>query len=243
MATFALVHGAWHGAWCWDLLTPELMRRGHRVVAPDLPAEEPSATLQTYADIVCTALDGLGGDDVVVVGHSLGGSTIPLVADRLPVRRLVYLCALIPSPGRSLTDQIKGGGMVDRTYLSGLSAFDFRDCRSWTDHDLARHAFYRDCDDRVAEASVSRLRRQAWTPYRERFPLEQFPAVASTSIHCAGDQMVRPDWSRRVAHERLGADVIELPGGHSPFLSRPRMLADVLARIADGVAQKDAPVA
>lgn len=129
--------------------------------------------------------------------------------------------------------------MVNRTYLAGLSAFDFRDCRSWTDHDLARHAFYQDCDDRVAGASVSRLRRQAWTPYRERFPLEQFPVVASTSIHCVDDQMVRPDWSRRVAHERLDADVIELPGGHSPFLSRPRMLADVLARIADGVAQND----
>lgn len=91
MATFALVHGAWHGAWCWELLTPELTRRGHRVVAPDLPAAEPSATLQTYADIVCTALDGLGGDDVVVVGlpgrqhDSTGGRPVARSSTGLPV--------------------------------------------------------------------------------------------------------------------------------------------------------------
>jgi len=240
VATFALVHGAWHGAWCWELLTPELIGRGHRVVAPDLPADQPSATLETYAEIVGTALGGVGGDDVILVGHSLGGSTIPLVAHHIPVRRLVYLCALIPEPGRSLTEQIKGGDLVNGTYLSGLSGLDSEGCRSWTDHGLARRAFYQDCPDHVAEASVSRLRRQAWTPYRERFPLKQFPAVAATSIICAGDQMVRPDWSRRVSHERLGANVLELPGGHSPFLSRPRMLADVLSRIAGGVALSDA---
>ncbi|BBX28394.1 alpha/beta fold hydrolase [Mycolicibacterium alvei] len=233
MATFALVHGAWHGAWCWELLAPELIRRGHRVVAPDLPIDEPSAALQTYADVVCAALDGLDrADDIIVVGHSLGGSAIPLVVGELPVRRLVYLCALIPLPGHSLAEQITAGGMVDRTYLSGLGALDSRDCRSWTDPDRARRAFYEDCADSVAEASVSRLRRQAWTPYRERFPLKQFPAVAATSIICLDDRMVRPDWSRRVARDRLGVDTIELPGGHSPFLSRPRMLSAVLSRIA-----------
>jgi pimeloyl-ACP methyl ester carboxylesterase len=240
VATFALVHGAWHGPWCWELLTPELIRRGHRVVAPDLPADQPSATLETYAEIVGAALEGVGGDDVILVGHSLGGSTIPLVAHHIPVRRLVYLCALIPEPGHSLTEQIQGGDMVNGTYLSGLSGLDSEGCRSWTDPGLARRAFYQDCPDRVAEASVSRLRRQAWTPYRQRFPLDQFPAVAATSIICAGDQMVWPDWSRSVSHERLGADVLELPGGHSPFLSRPRILAEVLSRIADEVTLSDA---
>lgn len=126
MSTFVLVHGAWHGAWCWELVIPELVRHGHRVVAPDLPAEDPAATLDTYADVVCAALEGCRGDDVVVVGHSLGGATIPLVADRMPVRRLVYLCALIPCPGRSLIEQIGDGEMVDRTQLAGLSDFDSR---------------------------------------------------------------------------------------------------------------------
>ena len=99
---FALVHGGWHGAWSWELLTPLLRDAGHDVVAMDLPIEDGSATYETYADVVCAAIEGCG-DDVVVVGHSMSGHTIPLVASRRPVRHLVYVCALIPEIGRSLS--------------------------------------------------------------------------------------------------------------------------------------------
>jgi len=78
--TFALVHGAWHGAWAWDALIPELEARGHRVVAPDLPCEDVDAGTAEYAGVVIEALDG--SDDAIVVGHSLGGMTIPLVPAR-----------------------------------------------------------------------------------------------------------------------------------------------------------------
>src|SRR6267378_458729 len=105
MTTFALVHGAWHGAWCWEQLTPLLQHAGHDVVAMDLPSEDGAATFDTYADVVCAALDGRG-DDVVLVGHSYGGNTVPLVAARRPLRHLVYLCAMIPDIGRSLFDQL-----------------------------------------------------------------------------------------------------------------------------------------
>jgi pimeloyl-ACP methyl ester carboxylesterase len=57
MTTFALVHGAWHGAWCWEQLTPLLQQAGHDVVAMDLPSEDGRATFDTYADVVCAALD------------------------------------------------------------------------------------------------------------------------------------------------------------------------------------------
>lgn len=72
MTTFALVHGAWHGAWCWKRLAGELERRGHGVVAVDLPCDDPDATFAGYAAVVVDAL-GDTGDDVVLVGHSLGG--------------------------------------------------------------------------------------------------------------------------------------------------------------------------
>ena len=82
---FALVHGGWHGAWSWELLTPLLRNAGHGVVAMDLPIEDGSATYETYVDVVCVAIEGCD-DDVVVVGHSMSGHTIPLVASRRPVR-------------------------------------------------------------------------------------------------------------------------------------------------------------
>ena len=78
MTTIALVHGAFHGAWCWDHLRPELEDRGFAVVAPDLPCDDPSAGCVAYADTVVTALADVH-DEVIIVGHSLGGLTIPLV--------------------------------------------------------------------------------------------------------------------------------------------------------------------
>src|SRR3954469_18012012 len=115
MTTFALVHGAWHGGWCWERVAAELagrgedavgagLPRGRDAIAPDLPCEDMSAGFEDYADVVVAALEN-AGDDVVVVGHSLGGLTIPHVATRRPVRRLVFLCALLPAVGRSFADQ------------------------------------------------------------------------------------------------------------------------------------------
>ena len=82
-----------------------LQQAGHGVVAMDLPIEDNSATFDTYADVVCAALDGCS-DDLILVGHSYAGSVIPLVAARRAVRHLVYVCAYVPDIGRSLADQL-----------------------------------------------------------------------------------------------------------------------------------------
>lgn len=98
MTTFALVHGAGHGAWCWERLVPLLKARVHRAITMDLPCEDSTATFTTYADVVIASL-ARTDDDVVLVGHSLGGLTIPLVAARRPVKRMVFLSAVLPIPG------------------------------------------------------------------------------------------------------------------------------------------------
>ena len=103
VATFGLVHGAGHGAWCWQRLIPVLEALGHRAWAMDLPVEDPEAGCLRYAEVVDKAIPP--ADDLVLVGHSLGGLTIPLVAARRPVRKLVFLCALVPVFGRTLLEQ------------------------------------------------------------------------------------------------------------------------------------------
>jgi pimeloyl-ACP methyl ester carboxylesterase len=228
MTTFALVHGGYHGAWCWEHLTPLLEQAGHDVVVMDLPLEDSAATFDTYADIVCEALDRCD-DDVVLVGHSYAGNTIPLVAARRPLRHLVYLCAMIPDIGRSLADQLSDGlEMLNPAYEQGLSVPDEQLRQEWTDLDLARAVFYDDCSDQAAQAALNRLRAQSIYPAIQPCSLTKFPTVKTTYVVCSDDQMLRPEWSRRTARERIDAELIELPGGHSPFYSRPAVLADVL---------------
>jgi pimeloyl-ACP methyl ester carboxylesterase len=232
VTTFALVHGAWHGAWCWEQLTLLLTDRGHAVITPELPCDDPSATFEDYADVVCGAL-GDRADDVIVVGHSLAGHTIPLIAARRPVRHLVYLCALVPDLGRSMRDQMReGSDMLNPMLLQALSRPDEQRRNAWIDEALTTELLFGGVDADTAHAAFQQLRPQALHPYAQAFALERFPVTARTYVVCADDRMVGPDWSRRVARERLGADLIELHGGHSPFLSRPKKLADVLLGLA-----------
>jgi pimeloyl-ACP methyl ester carboxylesterase len=233
MTTFTLVHGGWHGAWCWELVAPILEEAGHDVVAMDLPAGDGSATFDTYADVVCASIDGRD-DDVVLVGHSLNASVATLVAARRPVRHVVYLCGLTPALGKSLREQFTTeSGMTDFAWMTGLGEFDAQGAQAWVDRAVTKEMLLGDCDDATAERAIGRLRPQARHPLGVAFPLSQFPSVRSTSVICADDRLVGTGWSRRVARERLGADIVELPGGHSPFLSRPAALANVLLCIAE----------
>jgi pimeloyl-ACP methyl ester carboxylesterase len=233
MTTYALVHGAWHGAWCWERLTPLLQRAGHDVVTMDLPSEDSTATFDSYADVVCAALTGCD-DDVVLVGHSYGGNTVPLVAARRPIRHLVYLCAMIPDIGRSLFDQLSDElEMLNPAYKQGLSVPDEQLRQVWADLDIACAMFYGDCDEPTTKAALDRLRPQSAYPAIQPCSLAKFPDVRTTYVVCSEDQMIRPEWSRQTARERIGAELIELPGDHSPFYSRPSVLADVLLGLAN----------
>jgi pimeloyl-ACP methyl ester carboxylesterase len=99
MATFVLIHGAGDGGWYWHLVDAALRARGHDVVAPDLPADDESAGLSTYAGAVIDAIGDRTG--LVVVGQSFGGFTAPLVCDRTTAELLVLVAPMIPSPGET----------------------------------------------------------------------------------------------------------------------------------------------
>jgi pimeloyl-ACP methyl ester carboxylesterase len=195
----------------------------------DLPCEDGTATFEEYAEVVVRALDAEALEEVVVVGHSLAGLTIPLVAARRPVSRLIYLCALVPIPGRSFAEQL---GIEPDTlrpgYEAGLSEPDDQSRTHWLDEGVARSVLYADCDEEDARAAFERLRPQARTPYAHPCPIDAFPSTPRTYVLCSEDRLVNSNRARKVARERLDAEVVELPGSHSPFLSRPGELAEVL---------------
>jgi pimeloyl-ACP methyl ester carboxylesterase len=228
MAVFVLVHGAWHGAWCWERLAPKLRNRGHDVLAIDLPSEDLSAGCTRYAEVVAEAI-GDPSDDVVLVGHSLGGLTIPLVVERRPVARLVFLSALLPVPGCSLIDQLEDDPTIFSDGFDGAPARDELGRSYWDDPELATRQLFSSCDPELAATAVARLGVQSRAPILEPCPLETWPDVPAVYVLGTHDATVRPAWSRRAAPQRLGVEPIELDGGHALFLSHPAELAELLA--------------
>ena len=231
MTTFALVHGGYHGAWCWERLTPLLQQAGDDVVTMDLPLDDGTATFDTYADVVCAALDGCD-DDVVLVGHSYAGNTIPLVAARRPLRHLVFLCAMIPDVGRSLAEQLGDKPeMLNPAYERGLSEPDEQLRQEWTDLDIARQVFYNDCDEPIAQDALSRLGPQSANPALFPFSLRRTPGCAN-DIHRV---QRRPDAAARVvktsgagaAHRRAYRDAGRPFADAVPALRSGRCLARV----------------
>lgn len=226
MSTFGLIHGAWHGAWCWEPLVAELQRRGHRAVAVDLPCDDPTATTLDNAKQVAQALGDAG--DVVVVGHSLGGIVAPVVATLRPVRKVVLLCALVPRPGRSLTE-VMGAEPPCTTEEFNRAPRHVGDHGAVTwDPEVAAGLFFRACDPETAREAAARLRPQVWTTSKEITPLDRWPDGELVSIVCTDDEVLSPDWSRRIARDVLGIEPVDLPGGHSPMLSHPIELAVAL---------------
>jgi Alpha/beta hydrolase family len=211
-------------------LIPELEAAGHE--APlDLPIKDVAAGCTSDAAV---ALEALGDPrNGVVVGHSTGGLTIPLVAAARPVRRLIFVCALLPSPGLSLEEQSGPEPEISTdprglVFVRDADGFSF-----WPDADRAAEGMYHDCDPAHARWAFARLRRQAPTPAQEACPLHRLPDVPTSYLLCSADRMVNPDWSRRAARARLGVEPRVLPGGHTPMLSRPRALAAALIAEAE----------
>jgi pimeloyl-ACP methyl ester carboxylesterase len=236
VAFFALMHGGAHGGWCWEELVPRLEALGHRSAAPDLPFG-PDDGVAEWADVVVAAVGG--ADDVVVVGHSLGGLGVPVVAERLRARRMVFLGAMVPIPGRPhvdvlvdepdalLIEEVADAVAGEATFDSAAS--DDGVSVSWS---FAREHFYQDLDEAVARRAWERLRPQGFAMFTEPCPLTSWPAIPATYIVMTDDRAVNPEWSRAVARGRLGADLIELPGGHSPFYGHPDELAAALHALA-----------
>lgn len=209
MATFALIHGGGSSGWDWHLVVAELRDRGHNAVAVDLPIEDRLAGWEEYADTVVRAL----GDrrDIVLVGHSLGGFTAPLVCERAPVDLLVLVAAMIPSPGELFSEWWTNTGYEESGYDD---------------------VFYHDVPPALAADARRRERDEVAQALQDPWPLQSWPDTPTRYLLCRDDRMFPAAWARRHARERLGIEADEIDGGHYITLARPHQLADRLTAYA-----------
>lgn len=212
MATFVLIPGGGCDPWYWTFLADELTRRGHDAVPVDLPCDDDTAGFEQYASAV---VDAAGErSDLVVVAHSLGGFTGPLVCERVPVRLLVLLTAMIPVPGEA-----PGDWWANTGYPANDGDFNT--------------LFYNDVPEDLAAECERHSRDQSATPMEAPWPLAAWPGVPTRFLLCRDDLFFPPTFMRRVVHDRLGIVPDEMPGGHMVMLSRPAELADRLVAYLD----------
>lgn len=227
VATFGLIHGAWHGAWCWERLVPRLVARGHAVRTPDLPNEDPDATMTDWVDAIVTSLAD-ARDPVVLVGHSLGGVLLPLVTGRRPIARQVYLAAIL-HPRLVTADAPRPH---PRGVFAALERFPDGSHR-WPGAEVATPALYGRCAPEEAAWAAARLRRQQTArPWADVPELPIGDGCPIEVIACTHDRVVDPAFCRWAAATVLDADLHELDADHSPFLSAPDALAELLDEIA-----------
>jgi pimeloyl-ACP methyl ester carboxylesterase len=235
---FVLVHGGFHAAWCWDRTIPELNRLGHEAIAVDIPGHgtrlHEESTLANRRDAIVDVLRT--GD--VLVGHSGGGFDITLAADAASdlVAHTVYLAAALPREGRTYPEAMAMRNSEDGSFdadvgeMLGHLSFGDDGAMSFATFEGAWRYFYHDCDEQTARSAFQRLCPERFgdtttTPVSvPRFWAADLPR---SYILCLQDRS-KPRWLSDVVIERLGVEPLTIDSSHSPFLSRPAELAELL---------------
>ena len=232
MASFVLVHGAWHGAWCWRRVLEPLRAAGHRAFAVSLSGvgerahfEVAAVTLQTHVQDIVGVVDAEELDAVILVGHSYGGMPITGAVGPLGARlkRLVYLDAMVPLPGESWSSTqpeatraarraaIAAGGVLAPPDPSvfGLAGAD--------------HAW-------VARRQTPHPGSVYDTPLD--FDAKAWAALPRTFIDCTRPALATIAPMRERVREQAGWDVQEIATGHDAMVSAPEALVRILLNLA-----------
>ena len=221
-ATLVLVHGAWHGSWCWEPLADALGDVPVQTINLPSAGNNPAALGDLHADAAAlrSALSNIGGP-TVVLGHSYGGAVITeaVTADS-GVVHLIYLCAFLLDEGESLAGAVGG------------TPPPWWDVRG--DHVLVHtpaEVFYNDVSPELSARSVPRVSAHSLAAFEQPLTNAGWKAVPSTYVICEQDHAI-PPFAQEAMAQRAG-EVIRMNTGHSPFLSQPQALASLLRPILD----------
>ena len=239
MATFVLVHGSWFGADAWTRTADHLRALGYQVVAPDLPGHGEDTTaldqisLESYTAAVVAAVTAQT-DPVVLVGHSMGGTVISQVAEQTAerIRQLVYVAAFMLADGQSLFEITQSSpGMADSLLGANLV---FGEGVLGVNPAATVEVFMADAPAQIAGVAAAAVRPEPLAPLATPIHVtaERWGSVPRTYVHTTDDRVLPIASQRELVSAAPGTRTIELSSSHSPFLSQPEQLADVLSGIA-----------
>jgi pimeloyl-ACP methyl ester carboxylesterase len=240
--TAVFVHGAWHGAWCWAPVLERLAAAGVPAVAIDLPGhgEDPRPLTDVVGDTahVRSVLDGIDGP-VVLVGHSYGGVVITGAGVHPKVRHLVYLAALLLDEGETAMAAASaeaGAAQLDHSGRPDLFAgLRFADdgTTSTVDPGAATALFFHACTPEVAADAIAHLGPQPMANPGEPATAVAWRECPSTYVVCEEDGAIHPGLQELLA--RRAESIVRWPTSHSPFLSQPDLVADLVREIVRSV--------
>jgi pimeloyl-ACP methyl ester carboxylesterase len=240
-----MVHGAWHWGGCFQKVADLLAQRGYPVATPDLKSHgydaTPYSAVTGMADYCAPAENIIlnASEPVVLLGHSLGGTTVSYLGEKHPrrIRRLIYLAAYMCGAGRSVFDYSQLPENAEGEGRLLLDPAGPQDGAAIRVDDVAqfKSVFYADCserDVRVSMANASRVNPLAPMLWQSTVTAGNFGSVPRAYIECTQDRSVPLALQRRFQQDLPGAEVRALASSHSPFFSQPEALADIIAELA-----------
>lgn len=234
MATYLLIHGSWHGAWCWENVIPLLEQAGHRVYAPDLPGHGhdktplKGITLDCYVDCVGRLLTDMQ-EPVILVGHSMAGVIISQVAEQFPekIKCLVFVTAFIPKDGESMF-QVASQQAPTR-FVKMMKAVPEDNAFHFSLNGLKDFAYHLS-DEALVEKLKPRMCVEPFLPSDTPVKLskENYGRVPRVYIECLQDKAILIQTQRNML-KQIPCKVYTLDCDHSPFYSDPIGLAEILS--------------
>ncbi len=233
MSKFLLVHGASHGAWCFEKLIKELQNKGHVAEAIDLPGHGNNkipledVTLEKYSSEILASLDS----PTIVLGHSMGGYPVSLAAQTDPtyIKHLIYLTAFVPEDGKTLAELRK---KVDRYPLTSVIRKTEDGLGFYIPKKYQKDIFYNDCSKQDIKLASEKLCIQAIKPQNTPIKLGvNFKKVSKSYVSCLDDQTIPIELQKKLSESIPEENKYEIKSGHSPFFSRPADLANILEKI------------
>jgi pimeloyl-ACP methyl ester carboxylesterase len=233
VATFVLVHGAWHDGSAWQETTPHLEAEGHRVFAPTMAGHGPGVDRRVnHAQCTQTIIDSIVANnltDFVLVGHSFGGTVISKVAEAIPerIRRLVFFCGFVLRDGHSLTDEVP----PETAAIFKEVARQSPDNSFLLPFPVWREQFINDADLELAQQIYAQLSPEPFQPLADKLDLKKFYSLQTPKsyINCTEDTALPPGewgWHPRMSN-RLGLyRLVQMPGSHEVMYTNPATLAE-----------------